>query len=82
MDACRLFGFWNRVRFPVLLQHQGQTFRGNSAMIKIGGFPVKTRIPLMGWVVAGLITLASIVSSLSAQVTVAAKDSHYAGVSF
>jgi hypothetical protein len=33
-------------------------------MIKIGTFPVKTRVPLTAWVVAGVVTLFSMVSSL------------------
>jgi hypothetical protein len=34
-------------------------------MIKItGGVPVKTRLPLTAWVLAGLVTLFSMVSSL------------------
>jgi hypothetical protein len=33
-------------------------------MTKITGIPVKTRLPLMAWMLAGLITLFSTVSSL------------------
>ena len=32
-------------------------------MIKIGGLPVKTRVPLAVWAFAGLLTLLSVVSS-------------------
>lgn len=59
-------------------------------MIKITGrIPVKTRLPLTAWVLAGLVTLFSMVSSLvhvtpapsqalslSEQVTVPAKEAH------
>ena len=39
-------------------------------MIKItGSVPVKTRLPLMAWVLAGLVTLFSMVSSLRAHFT-------------
>jgi len=65
-------------------------------MIKItGGVPVKTRLPLTAWVLAGLVTLFSMVSSLvhlapvsnqalsvSEQVTVSAKEAHQASVSW
>jgi hypothetical protein len=34
-------------------------------MIKIGGLPVKTRVPLPGWILAGALTLLSIASSLT-----------------
>jgi hypothetical protein len=61
-------------------------------MIKItGSVPVKTRLPLTAWVLAGLVTLFSVVSSLvhitpalnralsvSAQVTMPAKEAHQA----
>lgn len=30
----------------------------------IGGVPVKTRVPLLGWVLAGLVTIFSMASSL------------------
>ncbi len=33
-------------------------------MIKIGGLPVKTRVPVTAWIIAGLLTLLSIVSSV------------------
>jgi len=65
-------------------------------MIKIAGsVPVKTRLPLTAWVLAGLVTLFSVVSSLvhvtpasnqalsvSQQVTVPAKEAHQASVSW
>ena len=65
-------------------------------MIKIAGsVPVKTRLPLTAWVLAGLVTLFSMVSSLvhvtpasnqalsfSEQVTVPAKEAHQASVSW
>jgi hypothetical protein len=31
---------------------------------RLGGVPVKTRVPLLGWVLAGLVTLFSMASSL------------------
>jgi hypothetical protein len=47
---------------------------GNIAMIKIiHGVPVKTRVPLTGWVFAGIFTLLSLSSSL---VHLAANDVH------
>ena len=65
------------------------------AMIKrAGSVPVKTRLPLTAWVLAGLVTLFSMVSSLvhvtasnqalslSEQVTVPAKEAHQASVSW
>jgi hypothetical protein len=63
-------------------------------MIKItGSVPVKTRLPLMAWVVAGLVTLFSMVSSLvhiapnqtqslSEQAAVPVKEAHQASVSW
>jgi len=33
-------------------------------MTKIGGVPIKTRLPLTAWVLAGLLTLFSVASSL------------------
>jgi hypothetical protein len=65
-------------------------------MIKItGSVPVKTRLPLTAWVLAGLVTLFSVVSSLvhvtpasnqalsvSEQVTVSAKEAHQASVNW
>jgi xanthine/uracil permease len=65
-------------------------------MIKIAGsVPVKTRLPLTAWVLAGLVTLFSVVSSLvhvppasnqalsvSEQVTVSAKEAHQASVNW
>ena len=33
-------------------------------MIKIASVPVKTRLPLTAWALAGLVTLVSVVSSL------------------
>ena len=65
-------------------------------MIKItGSVPVKTRLPLMAWVFAGLVTLFSMVSSLvhtspasnqtqslSEQAAVAVKEAHQASVSW
>jgi len=64
-------------------------------MIKITGIPVKTRLPLTAWVLAGLVTLFSMVSSLmhvapasnqalsvSEQVTVSAKEAHQASVNW
>jgi hypothetical protein len=52
-----------------------------------GSLPVKTRVPLAGWVLAGLVTLFSIVSSLQfasapsvAQQT--AKKFHQASVNY
>jgi hypothetical protein len=65
-------------------------------MIKItGSVPVKTRLPLTAWVLAGLVTLFSMVSSLvhiapasnqtqssSKQETVPVKEAHQASVSW
>ena len=65
-------------------------------MIKItGSVPVKTRLPLTAWVLAGLVALFSVVSSLvhvtpasnqalsvSEQLTVSAKEAHQASVSW
>ena len=63
-------------------------------MIKItGSVPVKTRLPLTAWVLAGLVTLFSVLSSLvhvtpasnqavSEQVTVVAKEAHQASVNW
>ena len=65
-------------------------------MIKItGSVPVKTRLPLTAWVLAGLVTLFSMVSSLvhvtpasnqavslSEQVTVSTKEAHQASVNW
>jgi len=65
-------------------------------MIKItAGATVKTRVPLIAWVLAGLVTVFSMVSSLvhvtpasnqalsvSEQVTVPAKEAHQASVSW
>jgi hypothetical protein len=65
-------------------------------MIKItGSVPVKTRLPLTAWVLAGLVALFSVVSSLvhvtpasnqalsvSEQVTVSAKEAHQASVNW
>jgi hypothetical protein len=56
-------------------------------MIRImGTFPVKTRLPKTAWVVAGLATLFSIVSSLvqftaSGGTTAMAEQAQYASVS-
>lgn len=33
-------------------------------MTKIAGLPVKTRLPLIAWVIAGLVTCVSLLSSL------------------
>jgi hypothetical protein len=33
-------------------------------MMKIGGIPVKTRVPLAVWLLAGLLTLVSLASSM------------------
>jgi hypothetical protein len=70
------------------------TFRG-IAIIKIASVPVKRRLPLTGWVLAGVVTLFSLVSSLvhiapasnhlqsvSEQVTVSAKEIHQASVNW
>jgi len=65
-------------------------------MIKItGSVPVKTRLPLTAWVLAGLVTLFSMVSSLvhlapaltptqslSEQAMVPVKEAHQASVSW
>jgi hypothetical protein len=65
-------------------------------MIKItGSVPVKTRLPLTAWVLAGLVTLFSMVSSLvhvapasnqthslSEQATVPVKEAHQARVNW
>jgi hypothetical protein len=52
---------------------------GNIAMIRtIHGVPVKTRIPLTGWVFAGIFTLLSLSSSL---VHLAADDVHVSTLS-
>jgi hypothetical protein len=43
----------------------GQLSRGRIAMIRIAGAPpVKSRVPTSGWVLAGIVTLFSIASSL------------------
>jgi hypothetical protein len=34
-------------------------------MITIGSVPVKSRVPLMAWVLAGLVTLMSLASTLT-----------------
>jgi hypothetical protein len=60
-----------------------------------GGVPVKTRLPLTAWVLAGLVTLFSMVSSLmhvapasnqavslSEQATVPVKEAHQASVNW
>jgi hypothetical protein len=66
------------------------------AMIKItASVPVKTRLPLTAWVLAGVVTLFSMVSSLvhiapasnhiqslSEQATVPAKETHQASVNW
>lgn len=63
-------------------------------MIKIGGLPVKTRVPGTAWIIAGLLTLLSIVSSAVQDIppserAIAAsaqpsqgKDAHQASVSW
>lgn len=63
-------------------------------MVKItGGIPVKTRLPVTAWVLAGLITLFSMVSSfvhvappspqvLSEQATTPIQEAHQASVSW
>ena len=65
-------------------------------MIKItGSVPVKTRLPLTAWVLAGLVALFLVVSSLvhvtpasnqalsvSEQLTVSAKEAHQASVNW
>ena len=65
------------------------------AMVKIASVPVKTRLPLTAWVLAGVVTLFSLVSSLvhiapasnhlqslSEQATVSAKEIHQASVNW
>ena len=65
-------------------------------MVKIAGsVPLKTRLPLTAWVLAGLVTLFSTVSSLvhvapasdqalsmSKQATVPGKEAHHASVNW
>jgi hypothetical protein len=74
--------FWCRE-----IQGRGtQAHRGRIAMFKIvGTLPVKTRLPLMAWVLAGLVTLFSLVTSLtqvSGPMVQAAKPetAHYASM--
>ena len=55
---------WNEAIFPTLLENGAGSTRGNT-MITIAGVPVKTRVPLTAWVIAGLLMLVSLVSTLT-----------------
>jgi hypothetical protein len=55
---------WNNSSYIVFPQRSGLT-EGNIAMVKIGCVPVRTRVPLSGWILAAVFTLLSIASSLT-----------------
>jgi hypothetical protein len=55
---------WNEAIFPALLENGAGSTRGNT-MITIAGVPVKTRVPLTAWVIAGVLMLVSLASTLT-----------------
>jgi hypothetical protein len=55
---------WNEAIFPALLENGAGPTRGNT-MITIAGVPVKTRVPLTAWVIAGVLMLVSLASTLT-----------------